>query len=92
MGYPRIAITVPSIVIMVPGLYFYRAVYNLGIMDLTTSASWMASALLIVLALPLGLIFCPHHDGPAVPIPSHMKNVLPPDREQDIFLRGVWIV
>ena len=57
VGYPRIAITVPSIVIMVPGLYFYRAVYNLGIMDLTTSASWMASALLIVLALPLGLIF-----------------------------------
>lgn len=55
VGYPRIAITVPSIVIMVPGLYFYRAVYNLGIMDLTTSASWMASALLIVLALPLGL-------------------------------------
>lgn len=57
LGYPRISITVPSIVIMVPGLYLYRAVYNLGEMSLGDSASWLASALLIVLALPLGLIF-----------------------------------
>ena len=57
LGYPRIAITVPAIVIMVPGLYLYKAVYNLGIMSLTTSASWFASAMLIILALPLGLIF-----------------------------------
>ena len=57
LGYPRISITVPSIVIMVPGLYLYRAVYNLGVMSLGASASWLASALLIVLALPLGLIF-----------------------------------
>lgn len=56
-GYPRISITVPSIVIMVPGLYFYRAVYNLGVMNLSVSASWFASAILIVMALPLGLIF-----------------------------------
>lgn len=33
VGYPRISITVPSIVIMVPGLYLYRAIYNLGIMS-----------------------------------------------------------
>ena len=57
LGFPRISITVPSIVIMVPGLYLYRAVYNLGEMYLGDSASWLASALLIVLALPLGLIF-----------------------------------
>lgn len=57
MGYPRIAITVPSIVIMVPGLYIYRAVYNLGIMSLSVSATWFASAMLIILALPMGLIF-----------------------------------
>lgn len=56
-GYPRISITVPSIVIMVPGLYLYRGFYNLGIMNLTIAASWLASALLIILALPLGLIF-----------------------------------
>lgn len=56
-GYPRISVTVPSIVIMVPGLYLYRGFYNLGIMSLSVSASWFASAMLIVMALPLGLIF-----------------------------------
>lgn len=56
-GYPRISLTVPSIVIMVPGLYLYRGFYNLGTMDLSSAASWLASALLIILALPLGLIF-----------------------------------
>ena len=56
-GYPRIAVTVPSIVIMVPGLYLYRGFYNLGMMSLSVSASWFASAMLIVMALPLGLIF-----------------------------------
>ncbi|MCQ4965600.1 threonine/serine exporter family protein, partial [Bifidobacterium pseudocatenulatum] len=29
IGYPRISITIPSIVIIVPGLYMYRAVYNI---------------------------------------------------------------
>ena len=57
IGYPRISLTVPSIVIMVPGLYLYRAIYNLGVMSLQTSASWFAAAILIILALPLGLIF-----------------------------------
>lgn len=57
IGYPRISLTVPSIVIMVPGLYLYRAIYNLGAMSLQNSASWFASAILIIFALPLGLIF-----------------------------------
>ena len=56
-GYPRISVTVPSIVIMVPGLYLYRGFYNLGMMSLSVSASRFASAMLIVMALPLGLIF-----------------------------------
>ena len=29
VGYPRISVTVPSIVIMVPGLYLYKGFYNL---------------------------------------------------------------
>ena len=56
-GYPRISLTVPSIVIMVPGLYLYRAIYNFGIMSLTDAVSWFASAIMIILVLPLGLIF-----------------------------------
>ena len=56
-GYPRISLTVPSIVIMVPGLYLYRAFYNLGIMSLNEAVSWLAAAVMIIMALPLGLIF-----------------------------------
>ena len=56
-GYPRISLTVPSIVIMVPGLYLYRAIYNFGIMSLTEAVSWFAAAAMIIMALPLGLIF-----------------------------------
>ncbi len=55
-GYPRISLTVPAIVIMVPGLYMYRAVYNIGLNSISVGAYWLTQATLIVLALPLGLI------------------------------------
>lgn len=55
-GFPRIALTVPSIVIMVPGLYMYRAVFNLGITNINIGAFWLVEALMIVAALPLGLL------------------------------------
>lgn len=38
IGYPRISLTVPSVVIMVPGLYLYRAIYNIGITSINTGA------------------------------------------------------
>lgn len=41
MGYPRISLTVPAIVIMVPGLYMYRAVYNLGLNNFAVGGSWL---------------------------------------------------
>lgn len=56
-GYPRISLTVPSIVIMVPGLYLYRSFYNFGIMSLTEAVSWFSISIMIIIALPLGLIF-----------------------------------
>ena len=56
VGYPRIAITIPSVVIMVPGLYIYRAVYNLGLQSVNTGAEWLTRAMLIVLFLPLGQV------------------------------------
>ncbi len=55
LGYPRISLTVPAIVIMVPGLYMYRAMFNLGLDSFGVGASWMVRAVLMVLALPLGL-------------------------------------
>ena len=54
-GYPRISLTVPSIVIMVPGLYIYRAVYNIGLNNIGVGAEWMTRAALIIMFLPLGL-------------------------------------
>lgn len=57
IGYPRITLTVPSIVIMVPGMYMYKAIYFIAINDIATGALWVSKAVLIVLALPLGLIF-----------------------------------
>lgn len=56
IGYPRISITIPSIVIMVPGLYMYRAVYNIELTAIGTGALWLSKALIIVAFLPLGLI------------------------------------
>lgn len=56
IGYPRISLTVPSIVIMVPGLYMYRGIYYIGLNDIDSGAMWLTRALLIVVALPLGLV------------------------------------
>lgn len=57
IGYPRITLTVPSIVIMVPGMYMYKGIYFIALNDIATGAMWISKAALIVLALPLGLIF-----------------------------------
>lgn len=54
--YPQISITVPSIVIMVPGLYMYRAMYNIGLTSISVGTLWMTKALMIVVFLPIGLI------------------------------------
>ncbi|MFB9769141.1 threonine/serine ThrE exporter family protein [Lactiplantibacillus modestisalitolerans] len=54
-GYPRISLTVPAIVIMVPGLYIYRAIYNIGSNQIGVGALWLTKAVLIIMFLPLGL-------------------------------------
>lgn len=53
--FPRISLTVPAIVIMVPGLYIYRGVYNLGLNNIGTGATWLVRAALIMVFLPFGL-------------------------------------
>ena len=54
-GVPRISLTVPSIVIMVPGLYMYRAMFYMGIFDTLNALSWVIRAVMIVMCLPMGL-------------------------------------
>ncbi|MCQ2427420.1 MAG: threonine/serine exporter family protein [Clostridia bacterium] len=56
IGYPRITLTVPSIVIMVPGMYLYKGIYYLGIYDIASGSMWLTKAVLIMSGLPLGLI------------------------------------
>lgn len=57
VGYPRITLTVPSIVIMVPGMFMYKGIYFIALNDIATGGLWLSKAFLIVLSLPLGLIF-----------------------------------
>ncbi|WP_143804561.1 threonine/serine exporter family protein, partial [Oenococcus oeni] len=52
---PRISLTVPSIVIMVPGLYIYRAVYYIGLDSINAGMLWLTKAALIIMFLPMGL-------------------------------------
>ncbi|GEO74408.1 membrane protein [Levilactobacillus namurensis] len=54
-GYPRITLTVPAIVIMVPGLYIYRAIYNIGSNQIGVGSLWLTKAVLIIMFLPVGL-------------------------------------
>ena len=57
LNYPRVSLTVPSIVIMVPGMYMYKAIYFIGQSSIEQGAMWLTNATLIVFALPLGLVF-----------------------------------
>ena len=41
---------------MVPGLYMYRAMYNIGLTSISVGTLWMTKALMIVVFLPMGLI------------------------------------
>lgn len=55
LGYPRICLTVPSIVIMVPGLYMYQAMYHLGDFDTQGALDWAFRAFMVIICLPIGL-------------------------------------
>jgi uncharacterized membrane protein YjjB (DUF3815 family) len=56
VGYPRVSLTVPSIVIMVPGLFLYRGIYYLGLDNVGDASLWLTKALFIIMALPIGLV------------------------------------
>ncbi len=55
-GYPRISLTVPSIVIMVPGLFMYKSFYFLSTGAVDDGLQALTKVLVIVIALPVGLI------------------------------------
>lgn len=55
LGYPRICLTVPSIVIMVPGMYMYQAMFHLGSFDTQSALDWAFRAFMVIICLPIGL-------------------------------------
>lgn len=55
LGYPRICLTVPSIVIVVPGLYMYQAMFHLGQFDTLNALDWAFRAFMVIICLPIGL-------------------------------------
>ncbi len=57
IGFPRITLTVPSIVIMVPGMFMYKGVYYISTGMFSDGLNWLGKALIIVVSLPLGLVF-----------------------------------
>lgn len=57
IGCPRITLTVPSVVIMVPGMFLYKGVFFIAQNDISQGGLWLTKAILIIISLPLGLIF-----------------------------------
>ena len=55
--YPRITLTVPSIVIMVPGMLLYKGIHYISAGNFTEGGEWLAKAVIIIASLPLGLVF-----------------------------------
>ena len=55
MRMPRISLTVPSIVIMVPGLYLYQAMYYMCDFNVVSAMGWAMRAMVVIACLPIGL-------------------------------------
>ncbi len=51
----RTAFTVPSIVIMIPGLYLYKAMFYMASFETIDALTWLIRAVMVILFLPLGL-------------------------------------
>lgn len=54
--YPRTAITVPSVVIMVPGLYLYKAMFFMAQFETGEAFSWLIHGVMVIVCLPFGLV------------------------------------
>jgi uncharacterized membrane protein YjjP (DUF1212 family) len=55
LGFPRITVSVPAVVIMVPGATAYRAVFSLNNGDTTQAIAYGVQVALVVTAIAIGL-------------------------------------
>lgn len=61
LGFPRIAITIPAVVIVVPGSYIYQAIYSFGTGSSEDGLAALIKACSIFFALAMGILaarFC----------------------------------
>lgn len=55
LKYPRTAVTVPSIVIMIPGLYLYQSMYYMATFSTVDAFTSLIRAVMVIVCLPCGL-------------------------------------
>ena len=63
-GYPRVGITVPAVVVSVPGLFMYRSIYYIGTGDISLGIMFFLKAAAIVFAIGLGILFARYLTDP----------------------------
>lgn len=56
-SFPRIAITIPAVIVGVPGFYMYQSIYYFGTGTAVEGLSAMIQAMGIILGLALGILF-----------------------------------
>ena len=56
-GFPRVGITIPAVVVSVPGLFMYRAIYYFGTGEINQGIMAFLKAAAIVFAIGLGVLF-----------------------------------
>ena len=56
-SYPRVSITVPSVVVSVPGFFMYRSIYFFGTGDANEGLGSFVKAAGIIFAIALGILF-----------------------------------
>ena len=56
-SFPRVGITIPAVVVAVPGLIMYRAIYYFGTGEVSEGLTALVKAAAIVFAIGLGILF-----------------------------------
>ncbi len=56
-GCSKLAVSVPPAILLIPGLFLYRAVYFMATTQITEGVEWFVQALMIILFIPLGIVF-----------------------------------
>ncbi len=56
-GCSKLAVSVPPSILLIPGLFLYRAVYFMATTQIAEGIEWFVQACIIILFIPLGIVF-----------------------------------